>query len=624
MVSMASENEYEMNKVKERIVDRAEGVFLWVSLAVKDQIRGLRNDDSPEQLQERLSRLPNEAEGIYIRMLDRIDRIYVREASMFLKMALNHRILSVLELAIAFYPGLEDMLLSADEISEQKIVSLCRSIRNKLATRCVGFLEVHEPSGQDMKRQTTSDRTHDSGKQLEASSEVDMSASEFQRETGDYFDLEKEPGQSFPKPDNRVPASSSKPEITDVEILEFESDTSINFIHRTAVDFLENPGPGKAFLDTEPSPAFHHRVQSIKAQLGSLRLREEIGFRRATSWSGFRGYDIDTIMDGVAYLEELTGMPQVKLCELVDGTMSNLDLRHPDWSPDSHWCTRWGQLVKMETLGLEGTFSTTSSTTNLDKSGATQTDPKTFLSFAASYGLSLYVNHVLDCRRRNAGSKDLDGLLCCSIFGDSHIPLNFESRPLTIVPKLLSRGANPNARVIGKTIWECFLDRMAETWEQRVFSERFDSSRARETLALAAIAFIEHGADCGMIWSGTIIIWLGRSSSMPYQRCSFDLQASALSIIELIMRNEPVMARISEMCATRGAVRYSRCNSISFVLKQEGEELRNQFKLSEQESKEILEILELWTPDDKDNAILMRHLSEFYTRLVENRAGASE
>ena len=619
LVSMALENEYEMNQVKEQIVDRAEGVFLWVSLAVKDQIRGLRNDDSPEQLQERLARLPSEIGGVYTRMLDQIEKIYLREASSFLKMALWEPGMSLLPFALAYYQGLEDMLLSADEVSEQKMVSLCRSIRNKLITRCVGFLEIHEPSGRDMEIQTTSDRTHNSGKQLETSSEVDMSASDFQRETRDCFDRENEPRQPLRDPDKRVPASSSN-----AEILDFEADTTINFIHRTAADFLGNSGPGKAFLDIDSSPAFDHRVQYIKAKLGGLRVMEEYRLRRGF----FRAHvDIDQIMRRVASLEDLSQMPQVMLCELIDCTMSNLDRRHPDWSSNSHWCTRWGQLVEIESLGQDVTFTTTSPATKLDNSGATQADPKTFLGFAASHGLSLYVNHVLDCRGKNAGSEDLDGLLCCSVSGDSHISLLYDYRSLTMVPELLRRGANPNARVMGKTIWEAFLGRMARVWETRVVYGVPENSRAKENLALAVIAFIKSGADIGMIWSGTIRFYLGQPSSMPYDYCVFDLQASPLSIIEFIMRNEPQMARISEMCDTRGAVRYSRFTSIEFARYRgldEGEELRNQFKLSEQESKELFETLELGTEEVEYAKILARRLSGFHTRLVENRAGASD
>ena len=622
LVSMAWENEHAMNKVKERIVDRAEGVFLWVSLAVKDQICGLRNDDSPEQLQERLARLPNEIEGIYTRILDRVDKMYLREASLFLKMVLSERELSILELALASYPGLEDMLLSANEISEQHVVSLCRSTRNKLITRCGGLLEIHEyqnpedPDQEDIERQTIGDRTSaSSDEELEASSEVDMSAPTFQRETRDAFDRGNESRQHHREPDKPSPASSSKPRITDAEILYFEFKTTVSFIHRTAADFLQNPGPGKAFLDANLSPGFDHQVQYLMVRLGGLRLTEEFTLRKGVGWRFPREEEhaIDGIMSDVAILEDSSRMPQIKLCELIDRTMSNLDRRHPDWSSDSHWSTRWGRLAGMITLS--------GPTTNLDNSGATPTDPRTFLGFAASHSLSLYVNHVVDCREKKVDSEELDELLCCTVFGFCQDL--FHRRPLILVPGLLSRGANPNARLMTDTIWETFLGGLANVWEESV-NFGFPFTVFEENPALATIAFIEHGADLGTIWSGTIHFHnfraLGKGRLM--EKCSFNLQASAPFIIELFMRNKPQMPRISD---DRGAVRYSRCKSISFDLMQrteKNESLVKQFNLSEQESKDFVEILELWLFDDEYKTLSSR-LSEFYTRLDQSRDGAS-
>ena len=625
LVSMQLENEHEMNQVKGRIVDRAEGVFLWVSLAVKDQIRGLRNDDSPEQLQERLARLPNEIEGIYTRMLDRVDKIYLQEASLFLKMAILKPGLSLLVLALASYPDLEDMLLAANEISAQQVISLCRSTRNKLITRCLGLLEVPEyqnqedpdqedPDQEDIERQTIGDRTRTSSdEELKASSEVDMSASNTQSETRDAFDRGNEPRQHHREPDKRSRASSSKREITNAEILDFELHTTVSFVHRTAADFLRTPGPGKAFLDTNLSPVINPQVQHLKAQLGGLRLMEESVLRGVEDWWWRRRdeeFQIDSIMAGVADLEESFGMPQVRLCELIDRTMSNLDRRHPAWSSGSHWCTRWGQLAGMENLS--------GPTTTTDNSGATQADSRIFLGFAVSHGLPLYVNHVLDCREIRLGSEELDYLLYCSIFGAVHYikRSNFGCRPLNLVPELLSRGANPNARFKGETIWERFLGGLAKAWDMIL---SFDVS----TLAPATIAFIEHGADLATIWSGRI--FLNYLIPMyPSKKFSFDLQASPLFMIELVMKNEPKFPHISKMCDARGAVRFARCTTINFVPRNSREEVRKpKFKLSEQESEDFVEILELWTSDHKYNIFLSSQLIGFYIRLVKSRSGAS-
>ena len=151
----------------------------------------------------------------------------------------------------------------------------------------------------------------------------------------------------------------------------------------------------------------------------------------------------------------------------------------------------------------------------------------------------------------------------------------------------------------------------------------------RETLALATIAFIEHGAHLGKIWSWSITLEHLLQGASPFEMCTFELQASALSIIELIMRNEPELRRISTMCNAKGAIRHSRCTTIEFNFRRRrGGDKMPKFQLSEQESKDFLEILELSTPDtiytpEKDAENFSLRLSKLYFRLDESRAGAS-
>ena len=436
MVSMTLKNRFEMNKVKEQIVDRAEGVFLWVSLAVKDQVRGLKNDDSPKQLQDRLARLPTQIEGIYLRMLDRIDKIYLQEASSFLKMALYKPEWSLFQHALASYPGLEELLSPADTIPEREIVSFCQFTRKKLSTRCAGLLEVHQLNNCGL-------------------------------------------------------ASVSEANITDAKVLGMMLSTPVVFVHRTAVDFLENLGPGKAFLDTNLSSEFDPQIQVVKALLGELRLMK--GRDKFTSPD-----DIDKIMEAVLGLENSIGKPQVRLCKLMDRIMSYLDRSDPDWSSDSHWCTRWGKLAviwEVETAtsttsssrssprdtSFPTTSPSTSSSTEPGDFSPTQIGSRNFNSFAASHGLSLYVNHVLD-QEKHIGPEALDDMLYCSTLARRMKPA-----------ELLRRGATPNAIFNGKTIWEHLLSRMASMWIWKKYDGcRLDVSDTKNLLT-ATIAFVDMG-----------------------------------------------------------------------------------------------------------------------------------
>ncbi|KAF3940937.1 hypothetical protein ABW19_dt0204871 [Dactylella cylindrospora] len=68
----------------QKIVDRAEGVFLWAMIVSKDIRTGITNEDHPEQLFERLNRLPSGMFELYQAMLKRLGsdkEMYEREAA---------------------------------------------------------------------------------------------------------------------------------------------------------------------------------------------------------------------------------------------------------------------------------------------------------------------------------------------------------------------------------------------------------------------------------------------------------------------------------------------------------------------------------------------------------------
>ena len=58
------------------IVDRAQGVFLWVFLVVRSLLHGLTNADTLDIMQERLHELPVELDDFFQHMLDSIDDVY--------------------------------------------------------------------------------------------------------------------------------------------------------------------------------------------------------------------------------------------------------------------------------------------------------------------------------------------------------------------------------------------------------------------------------------------------------------------------------------------------------------------------------------------------------------------
>jgi len=152
------------------IVERADGVFLWVVLAVRSLLSGIRNRDAMEDLQNRLNRLPRELEPLYDHLLKLIEPEYFEWSSKaFQIMEANqayHERIERLEngttdrrttvevfgerytLAKAF--SLLDLHLALDagddapvqEWNTQMILDNCDNTEVHLTARCAGLLEV--------------------------------------------------------------------------------------------------------------------------------------------------------------------------------------------------------------------------------------------------------------------------------------------------------------------------------------------------------------------------------------------------------------------------------------------------------------------------------------------------
>jgi hypothetical protein len=63
------------------IVEKADGVFLWVTLVIKSLLKGIRNRDGIPELHNRLGRLPRELEPLYNHLLERAEPDYFEWAS---------------------------------------------------------------------------------------------------------------------------------------------------------------------------------------------------------------------------------------------------------------------------------------------------------------------------------------------------------------------------------------------------------------------------------------------------------------------------------------------------------------------------------------------------------------
>jgi hypothetical protein len=68
------------------ITEKAAGVFLWVTLTVRELIEGIDNSDSIPELRHRLDELPADLESFYKLMFDRLPKTYQRQSAQILLM----------------------------------------------------------------------------------------------------------------------------------------------------------------------------------------------------------------------------------------------------------------------------------------------------------------------------------------------------------------------------------------------------------------------------------------------------------------------------------------------------------------------------------------------------------
>ncbi|KAI1121239.1 hypothetical protein F5Y10DRAFT_105093 [Nemania abortiva] len=79
----------EANELTSEIATKAQGVFLWVYLVVRELLRGLRNLDSIIDLHRRLLAIPPDLEPYFKMMLESIDKVYRQRAAKVFRILLH-------------------------------------------------------------------------------------------------------------------------------------------------------------------------------------------------------------------------------------------------------------------------------------------------------------------------------------------------------------------------------------------------------------------------------------------------------------------------------------------------------------------------------------------------------
>lgn len=135
------------------ICSKADGVFLWVALALKSVQAGYTNHDDPAELERRLEGLHNDLDSLYQQMWRRLndgEAIYRETAARYFNVMLESvdilsftQKTSPLLLALTLDPALATAVLIDDiESWEGPLYRECERISVWLPIRCAGLLEV--------------------------------------------------------------------------------------------------------------------------------------------------------------------------------------------------------------------------------------------------------------------------------------------------------------------------------------------------------------------------------------------------------------------------------------------------------------------------------------------------
>ena len=561
------------SKIAREIVERANGVFLWVSLAVKDQMEGIRNDDDPGTLWERLRTMPPEIEDVYVHLLNRISKVYKADTARSLKIILADDEIrrrrwhcSVLDVALSLHKELDHIISSSADVCTTDILLQCGRTRRRLFTTCSAFLEIKD---------------HD----LDSSVLTHLHFSEQQMEL-------------------------------------FQSgNATVNFLHRSAVDFFEK-GQGKEWLKENLKIERQTPISDLlKTQIAKIRLlgfpvSDKIERSGTCPWSP---RSPDAILDYLCQVEAELGHPPTAICSALDHAMTILHRQRQGSDQTAHWILladkhslQGGLLFFGSAFSKEPVDTvtlTSSSESSVDTSPSPPTirvaGPKDFLGLSAYLGLDLYVEESIKASSSPLSVSYVTYLLSCVLFSlgngpsletEKKLPLvgflfpwgNGSSleieKKFRLVGFLLNQGANPNEVAVGVTLWILFLTQMngPRRREIRLGSDREWGTDLFQDVAwaTAAKAFLAAGANVHEQISFSVRIQVLDSEPVSYfkeiegegqleigdlYRVYLSVQLSVLSCFLYCLSNAPQLPDIQEECIGKGARYLVKISSIEYV-----------------------------------------------------------
>lgn len=138
-------------RIAEDIVEKAEGIFLWVTIVVRLLLQGLENGDNLDELQAVLTSLPPDLRALYKIMIGKMRIEHQIQASeMFQIMQkwnekVRDKLLPVYVVSCALGPPSAMVDIPVAQIKYGNFDWTLTSLGNRIRSRCCGLLEVYYP-----------------------------------------------------------------------------------------------------------------------------------------------------------------------------------------------------------------------------------------------------------------------------------------------------------------------------------------------------------------------------------------------------------------------------------------------------------------------------------------------
>ncbi|KIV77691.1 hypothetical protein PV11_09474 [Exophiala sideris] len=430
-----------------RIVEKAEGVFLWATLVVKELLQSLRDGEGVKELFRLLDGIPADLDEHFRRIIDSVPVMHQREASIIFQIALHEEQyflaanpIRLMDLSFLDAAGSTDFALdwqperdTLDFSDREAILFRLDSTLRKLNSRCLGMLECFYYPGEVARSFSVS--TEDYKPPLNPSTMYEECLNE-----GVFLPIIQEV------------AHTRQHKL-------FPFDFGVDFLHRSLRDFMISDGLQR--LRQGSNDDFDPRTYLRSARLIQAQQIQAAGLCSPVA-SAFCSYVLSTLgLPGYR-----TSVVSAQLAHKIRATVESIP------GSDDYFPSLW----------------------YLDASlNMWQTECSNFLTVAIDFGLEAYIQQELhgETVLGKRGRPILDYILRPRfVEPPPSLQIGRQSPSIDLVQYVLDHGGDPNEHWDGSSVWALFLCfiativknvRMTETHKQDYF--------------VALVTLIQHGAS---------------------------------------------------------------------------------------------------------------------------------